>query len=75
MLSVVNDMPRRSPASMMITINMGVSRRLPACGVRTCGERLVWHSRIQRHFVLVLCFHRHSRFVPSNSSRGLRVES
>ena len=31
------------------------------------------HCTTQRHLVLVLCFHRHSRFVPSNSSR--EVES
>ena len=27
-------------------------------------RRLVWHCMTQRLFVLVLCFHRHSRFVP-----------
>jgi hypothetical protein len=28
------------------------------------GRRLVRHCTTQRLFVLVLCFHRHSRFVP-----------
>jgi hypothetical protein len=29
-----------------------------------CRRDLVWQSATQRLFVLVLCFHRHSRFVP-----------
>jgi hypothetical protein len=45
----------------------GALRHLPDCGPRTCGRRLAWHSRTQRFFVIVICFHRHSRFVPSIS--------
>ena len=43
----------------------GCGRRLPACGPRPFGRRWVWHCTPQRHFALILCFHRHSRFVPS----------
>ena len=45
------------------------SRRVqhPCSGLRPerCCRRSVWHSVAQRLFVLFLCFHRHSRFVPS----------
>jgi hypothetical protein len=56
--------PRFYARQVEESTSRGVIRRLPACGPRTCGPRVVWHCTTQRHFVLILCFHRHSRFVP-----------
>ena len=41
------------------------SCRLPTCGLKMGVRRLVWHCTTQRLFVLVLCFHIHSGFVPA----------
>ena len=72
-IDILGLFPRFCDRQVEESRSRGVSRRLLTCGSRTCGRRLVWHCATRRLFDLVLCFHRHSRFVSSNSSR--EVES
>jgi len=76
---------RRLAASLDLTSRppSRVSRRGSRGTWREAGQRCLEatpttprHCTTQRHFVLVLCFHRHSRFVPRilwQTSRGVQT--